>query len=156
MITEQSAQMQQGMSDIVWAIAPDNDKLENMVIRMREYVAHTLEPKNIRTVFGLDEKQLSKSLSMEQRRDFFLLFKEAINNAAKYSGATRVDVRLWGDSRKLCLGISDDGVGFDAGASRSSNGLRNMRVRAEALQGLFCIDTAPGKGTKITVEMTAT
>ena len=44
-ITEQSSQMQQGMSDIVWAIKPDNDKIGSMLIRMREYAAFVLEPK---------------------------------------------------------------------------------------------------------------
>ncbi|HEY6502393.1 MAG TPA: triple tyrosine motif-containing protein, partial [Chitinophagaceae bacterium] len=45
-VIDQSGQIQQNMSDIVWAIRPDNDKMENMVIRMREYLSHSLEPKN--------------------------------------------------------------------------------------------------------------
>jgi signal transduction histidine kinase len=155
-ITEQSSQVQQGMSDIVWAVAPDNDKLENMVVRMREYIAHTLEPKNIRTYFEVDEKTLSKSLSMEQRHDFLLIFKEAINNAAKYSGARQVHIHLSGDARQLQLVVSDDGVGFEADKARSSNGLRNMRTRTEALNGRFSLSTAPGKGVKIDIEIPAT
>jgi two-component system sensor histidine kinase UhpB len=155
-ITEQSSQVQQGMSDIVWAVAPDNDKLENMLVRMREYIAHTLEPKNIRTSFEVDEKTLSKSLSMEQRHDFLMIFKEAINNAAKYSGAGQVHIHLSGDARKIQLVVSDDGVGFEAEKARSSNGLRNMRTRTEALNGRFNICTAPGKGVKIEVEIPAT
>jgi two-component system sensor histidine kinase UhpB len=155
-ITEQSSQVQQGMSDIVWAVAPDNDKLENMLVRMREYIAHTLEPKNIRTSFEVDEKTLSKSLDMEQRHDFLMIFKEAINNAAKYSGAGQVHIHLSGDARKIQLVVSDDGVGFEAEKARSSNGLRNMRTRTEALNGRFNICTAPGKGVKIEVEIPAT
>ena len=81
--------MQQGMSDIVWAIKPDNDKLENMLVRMREFASHTLEPKNIETVFVTDEAVLSQSLNMQQRRDFFLIFKEAINNSIKYAGCKK-------------------------------------------------------------------
>ncbi|MBI1781403.1 MAG: tetratricopeptide repeat protein [Sphingobacteriales bacterium] len=61
-ITEQSTEMQQGLSDIVWAIKPDNDKLSNMVARMRDYVAHTLEPKNIETVFLLMNSCLTDHL----------------------------------------------------------------------------------------------
>jgi two-component system sensor histidine kinase UhpB len=155
-ITEQSSQMQQGMSDIVWAIAPDNDKMENMVVRMREYITHTLEPKNIRTNFEVDEALLSKSISMEHRRDFFLVFKEAINNAAKYSGAGLVDIRLSGDNRKIQLAISDDGVGFDTGRITSSNGIRNMRTRTEALNGKFNIQSSSGKGVKLEIEIPAT
>jgi len=155
-ITEQSSQMQQGMSDIIWAIKPDNDRLENMLVRMREYASHTLESKDITAVFSVDEKVLSQSLDMEQRRDFFLIFKEAINNAAKYSQASRVDIRISRSGDRLLLNISDDGVGFMAGRQTSSNGLKNMKARAEAMHGTLEIISEPGKGTTISTEVPAT
>jgi two-component system sensor histidine kinase UhpB len=155
-ITEQSSQMQQGMSDIIWAIKPDNDRLENMLVRMREYASHTLESKDITAVFLVDEKVLSQSLDMEQRRDFFLIFKEAINNAAKYSQATRVDIRISRAGDRLLLKIADDGVGFLAGRQTSSNGLKNMKARAEAMHGTLEIRSEPGKGTTIFTEVPAT
>ncbi len=155
-ITEQSSQMQQGMSDIVWAIAPDNDKLENMVVRMREYLSHTLESRNIETDFAADERTMVKSISMEQRRDFFLIFKEAINNIAKYSNAKQVSVRLSSGGGKIILAISDDGIGFDPQKVTSSNGLKNMRTRAEALHGRIRIHSALGKGSTIELEIPTT
>lgn len=148
-ITEQSSQMQQGMSDIVWAIKPDNDKLENMLVRMREYASHTLEPKNIETIFITEEPVLSQSLNMQQRRDFFLIFKEAINNAAKYSQAGKVEVTICKEVDQLQLRISDNGIGFDCAMETSSNGLKNMVARAESLKGAVHIQSAPGKGTTI-------
>jgi two-component system sensor histidine kinase UhpB len=155
-ITEQSSQMQQGISDIVWAIKPDNDKLENMVIRMREYISHTLEPKNIRTVFSVDENILTKSIGMQQRRDFFLIFKEAINNAAKYSNAANVKIDLKLQTGNVELSISDDGTGFDTAKITSSSGLKNIKARAAALKGNASFFSAPGKGTLISLTMPAT
>ena len=155
-ITEQSSHMQQSMSDIVWAIKPDNDKLENMVIRMREYIAHTLEPKNIRTQFIIDEKALDKSIGMEQRRDFFLIFKEAINNAAKYADCSLVKIDLTSVNGNIKMTIADDGIGFDAQRITSSNGLKNMQSRANALRGHCSVSSAAGSGTSITVEVPAT
>ena len=155
-ITEQSGQMQQGMSDIVWAITPDNDKLENLVVRMREYVSTTLEPKNIQTVFTIDEDAMSKNIGMRQRRDFLLIFKEAINNAAKYSGADCVQVSLGLAGNCVSMRISDNGKGFDTTQMTSSNGLRNMRQRANILNGHFNISSFPGKGTSIDIEFPAT
>ena len=155
-ITEQSSQMQQGMSDIVWAIKPDNDKLENMLIRMREYASHTLEPKNIEVIFSVEEQALSQSLNMQQRRDFFLIFKEAINNAAKYSQATKVEIGLKKEEDWLCLRISDDGIGFITNKETSSNGLKNMKTRAGALQGSLDIQSGPGSGTVIIATVPAT
>jgi signal transduction histidine kinase len=154
-IAEQSSQMQQGMSDIVWAIKPDNDKLENMLVRMREFASHTLEPKNIETVFLIEEAALSQSLNMQQRRDFFLIFKEAINNAAKYSQANKVEITISKEGGQLQLRISDNGIGFNSNMNTSSNGLKNMRVRAEALKGSLLIQSEPGKGTAVLAKVPA-
>lgn len=155
-ITEQSAAAQQGISDIVWAVKPENDKLENMVIRMREYVAQTLEAKNIHTVINIDEQVLGKTLDMNQRRDFFLVFKEAVNNIAKYAEATEVQIKLARKNNDLQLQVMDNGKGFDAGKTTSSNGLKNMKARAEALKGSLDINTAIGKGSEIILTIPTT
>lgn len=155
-IRDQSSEMEQGMSDIVWAIKPDNDKLEKMVIRMREYISQTLESKNIKSVFNVDENVLNKSIGMQQRRDLFLIFKEAVNNAAKYSKADNVNIDLKCIHGKVLLRISDDGVGFDISQSTSSNGLTNIRERAKNLNGQADIISVPGKGTTINFNMPAT
>ena len=151
-ITEQSQQMQQAMSDIVWAIRPDNDKLENMVIRMREYVSHTLESKNIDVIFDVDKDICQQTLPMEQRRDFFLVFKEAVNNAAKYAQATAVTIRLSRQHNNLQLTVSDNGKGFDTSRITSSSGLKGMRERATALDATLQIDSAPQNGTTICLQ----
>lgn len=148
-ITEQSQQIQQAMSDIVWTIRPDNDKLENMVIRMREYVSHTLECKNIDIIFDVDKDILQQTLAMEQRRDFFLVFKEAVNNAAKYSQATSVTIRLSRHNHCLQLTVSDNGKGFDTSRVTSSSGLKGMRERATSLGATLQIDSAPQNGTAV-------
>ncbi len=155
-ITEQSAQMQQGMSDIVWAIKPDNDKLENILARMREYTNYALENKNIAVRFTVDEKLLTESLDMKQRRDIFLIFKEAVNNAAKYSEATQVNIVLKREHDNIMLQVRDNGKGFSAVPATGSNGLKNMRARAEGLRGTVEIASALNEGTIITVTIPAT
>lgn len=155
-ITEQSAAAQQGISDIVWAVKPDNDRLENMVIRMREYVAQTLESKNIHTVINIDEQLLSRTLDMNQRRDFLLIFKEAVNNVAKYSEASEVQVNLKKYNGDLCLQVLDNGKGFDAEMKTSSSGLKNMKTRAGLLKGRLDIHSAPEKGTDVSLYIPAT
>ena len=155
-ITEQSQSMQQAMSDIVWAIKPDNDKMQNMVLRMREFVNHTLELKNIDVEFNVNENILSQTLPMEQRRDFFLIFKEAVNNAAKYSKATKVVIQLNKPNDTMQLCVTDNGVGFDTSRFTTSNGLKNMKERAEALHGALVINSAPGDGTLVQLQFPAT
>jgi len=152
-ISEQSLQIQQNMSDIVWAINPENDKLQNMLVRMREYVAQTLEPKNINTLFSVDEPAVKETLNMQQRRDFFLIFKEAINNAAKYSACKNVEISLARQDGNIKLSIIDDGVGFDTAKITSSNGIKNMKARAAALHAVIEIKSASGEGTIVRVHV---
>ncbi len=154
-ITEQSTKMQQGISDIVWAINP-NDKLDNMLVKMREFAAETLESKNVETVFAIEEKSLDQSLDMQARRDYFLIYKEAVNNIAKYAQASKVKISIHRKDSELITCITDDGNGFDATAIRSSNGLVNMKSRALALRGSLTITTEPGKGTSIELRIPTT
>ncbi|MFT4062185.1 MAG: histidine kinase [Edaphocola sp.] len=148
-ITEQSVVAQQGISDIVWSVKPENDSLEQMVVRMREYAAQTLENKNIVTKISIDEKLLGESLDMLQRRDFLMIFKEAVNNIAKYADATEVNVSLEKMEHQLCLKIADNGKGFDAAQTKNGNGLHNMKTRAEAIGAGFRINSEIGKGTAV-------
>ncbi len=152
-ISSQSALAQQGMSDIVWAVKPDNDRLGKMQVRMREYVAQTLEQAGTDVVWRWDEALEDQALDMDQRRALLLLFKEAINNVAKHARATEVVIALGKADRHLVLAISDNGVGFDPRRETSSSGLANMKKRAEAMGGTLAIDTAVGKGTALTARM---
>ncbi len=155
-IVEQSAAAQQGMSDIVWAVKPENDKLQNIIVRMREYIGQSLEPKNIQTQLHINEAVLGAVLTMTQRRDFFLFFKEAINNIAKHAMASEVFVQLTREEGCLSLVIRDNGKGFDKFQERSSNGLKNMQERANSLGGELFIESAQGKGTAIELSIPVT
>jgi two-component system, NarL family, sensor histidine kinase UhpB len=150
-ITEQSTAAQQGISDIVWAVKPENDKLENLVIRMQEYAAQTLESKDIKTTINLDEKVIDTILGMGQRRDFLLIFREAVNNIAKYAEATEVQIKLDKHNHDLRLKIIDNGKGFDTSKQTSSSGLKNMHARAAALKGTLQLQSEYLKGTAITL-----
>ena len=155
-ITEQSAEAQQGISDIVWAVNPENDKLGNLVVRMREYLAQTLEPKNIHIEMKIDEQLLNRHIAMNRRRDFLLMFKEVINNIAKHSQADHVIIRLEQHQQLLKLFISDNGNGFDTTIKSSSNGLKNLLSRAKSINGTFEINSILGQGTNIDIGFPAT
>jgi signal transduction histidine kinase len=74
---------------------------------------------------------------------------EALNNVAKYAGASHVDVRLWQQDGDVVFEVSDDGVGFDPAARGYGTGLRGMADRLEALGGTLEVQSAPRAGTKI-------
>jgi signal transduction histidine kinase len=150
-ITHNSQNMMEAMDDIVWSIKPDNDNMQRIVARMREYASSILEPKDIEIEFGIDEKVEELKLNMESRRDLFLIFKEALNNSAKYSQCTQVKVYIGTENKKLVIRITDNGIGFNVQTADSGNGLGNMQKRAEVLRGLLNIKSEEGKGTEISL-----
>jgi signal transduction histidine kinase len=74
---------------------------------------------------------------------------EALNNVAKYAGASHVDLRLWRHDGEVVFQVRDDGVGFDPAAKGYGTGLRGMADRLEALGGTLEVQSAPRAGTKI-------
>lgn len=137
------------MQDIVWSINPENDHMEMVLIRMRQYASEVLEAVNIEVQFKVDEHCRQISLPLETRKDIYLIFKEAINNLAKYSGAQMATIHLYNSKDWLHLKIKDDGRGFKVEEVDMGNGLRNMQFRASQLRGKIHIETHPGKGTLI-------
>jgi signal transduction histidine kinase/ligand-binding sensor domain-containing protein len=155
-INDNSQRMMEVMDDIVWSIQPDNDNFQKLTARMREFATTILEPKDIDVHFTVDAWLQEIKLNMEQRRDLFLIYKEAINNAAKYSGASRVEIELNHRSAQVILTIRDNGTGFDSSLSRDGNGLSNMQKRARILCGRLNIESAPSKGTLVHLEFQLT
>jgi signal transduction histidine kinase len=72
---------------------------------------------------------------------------EALQNAAKYSRASRIDVRLWERDGELGFEVADDGVGFDPRADGTGTGLQGMRDRLAVFGGDAAVDSRPGGGT---------
>lgn len=147
-ISEYSERMMDAMDDIVWSIKPSNDSMQKVTARMREFATNVLEAKEIDFDFIVDEEVNHVKLNMEARRDFFLVFKEAVNNAAKYSLANHILVQLKIQNKKLFLMVKDDGLGFDM-AEADGNGLGNMQKRADSMDGSLTIQSSKGKGTTV-------
>jgi len=144
------------LSDIVWSINPMNDSGELVFSRMESFATSILPSKNIGLDFKYEEVFLKKEFSMEFRQNLFLIFKEAINNIAKYSEAKLVTVTISHRNSELELKIHDNGHGFRIEESTTNsgngkpggNGLRNMKLRATQLHGQLLINSSPS-GTTI-------
>jgi signal transduction histidine kinase/ligand-binding sensor domain-containing protein len=149
---ETSRDMVGNMSDIVWAINPQNDSFEKMLTRMQNLAAEWSTVKNIQLQFMADEKLNQLQLSMDQRRNIYLIFKEALNNALKYSDCKKIIIKLTHETGLLQLLVKDDGKGFAVTAGipvNGGNGLKNMQHRAEEIKGGLLIDSAENSGTSV-------
>ncbi len=140
------------MDDIVWSINPRNDELANLLSRMVRYASELLEAKNIDYQIQMPDQVESLKLGMEQRHDFYLIFKEAVNNLAKYAQCTQARLSVSVHHNRLVMNITDNGTGFELGKNQERNGIRNMYKRAENLKGVLTIHSAPGNGTTINLD----
>jgi len=96
-----------------------------------------------------------KELSPGAALCLYRIAQEALGNAGKYSEATKVEVELTRSDDRVCLRVSDDGVGCspdEIGKSRGL-GLINMRERVLQLNGTFEFDSEPGHGARVRVEI---
>jgi two-component sensor histidine kinase len=148
-IAAASGQAMDMMSDIVWSINPENDRMERSFIRMRQYASEMLEAAGIAFTLEMNAEDNNVILPLEIRKDFFLIFKEAINNLAKYSKADTAVIRLLVRDDALQLIIQDNGVGFDTAKISPGNGLKNMHTRARQMHGMLNIISGDAIGTRL-------
>jgi signal transduction histidine kinase len=106
---------------------------------------------NRKVEISFDSRDVPAGLSSEISLNLYRVLQEALNNAAKYSGARRFDVRLWGTPAETYLSVSDHGKGFDISAAMKGRGLglKSMRERVKLMNGLLTIESEPNCGTTI-------
>lgn len=155
-ISSNSKEMIENMSDIVWMIKPGNDAFENIENRMLNFANELCVPAGIAFECNVDAAIKELKISMEQRRDLYLIFKEAINNAVKYSACKTIRVNIALKNKDVQMDISDDGKGFNTADKSYGNGLLNMKKRAETNKGSFTLNTSPGQGTDLLVILPVT
>ncbi|MBC7938076.1 MAG: hypothetical protein H7Y86_22225 [Rhizobacter sp.] len=150
-ISTNSKEMVEKISDIVWAINPDNDSFERITEKLKAYTLNLCAGRGIRLSFNIDESLNNLAPAMQVRRNFYMFSKEAINNAIKYSGCSHFSFLLQQNNYNSLLEIKDDGRGFNKDTVTKGNGLKNMQARAIDLKADFELHTQPGKGTNITL-----
>ncbi|MET7703828.1 GAF domain-containing sensor histidine kinase [Streptomyces sp. NPDC005485] len=97
-----------------------------------------------------------RALPAAQEEAVLRVAQEALHNALRHSGATRVDVTLERRDQGAALRVTDDGSGFDPHAIRSAGrhlGLVSMRDRSSGVGGILTVESAPGEGTTIDMEV---
>jgi two-component sensor histidine kinase/streptogramin lyase len=139
------------MGDIVWAINPRRDTLRELLRRMRGFATDIFTSRNIEFNFRAPGHDLELKLGPDLRRDVFLIFKEAVNNAVRHSGCSKVEIETKLAGASLLLRVSDNGKGFKITDAGEGNGLVSMRRRAESMNGKLEIDSTVGEGTSVTL-----
>ncbi|HEX2617463.1 MAG TPA: sensor histidine kinase, partial [Flavobacteriales bacterium] len=100
------------------------------------------------SLFGLDDR-------LDQRVEIavYRMVQESINNALRHAKARHITVQVTRSAAMLNLIVEDDGVGFDPAQVSEGMGMGNLRRRAAEVGGTVRIDTRPGRGTSISVDI---
>ncbi len=146
-ISVTAKEIAQRMNAIIWSLNADNDTLGNFTEYVRQYGFTFFEDSNIS--FDFNSKNLPNiELNGIQRKNLFLITKEAFTNAARHSGATKVCFNIEVSDRLLQIEITDNGFGLKDN-NPFGNGIRNMKRRMAEISGE--LQLIADNGTKINI-----
>lgn len=149
-IKTNSRELYQSMRNFLWALDPEKDAAAELAIILKDFGDDMFDKTGISfqsDYFPLELHGLC--LNMDWKRHLLLIFKEAMHNTLKHSGASNVHLKVDCDRRMLTIILKDDGHGFEREIASNGYGMRSMADRAERLQGKIKVDTEIGKGTSV-------
>ncbi len=151
-IAQTSRELVDSMSDIVWAINPKRDNLYDLVYRMRRFATDTLTTQETEIEFIAPDELPAARVETDIRREVFLIFKEAVNNAVRHSRGSQINIELSFEHGALQLAVEDNGIGFNPAHDDRGHGLFSMRQRAERIGGELQILSTPSTGTVVKLQ----
>lgn len=138
------------LGDIIWSTNPERDNLESLLSYMRDFLNKFLEDAPLEYQVHFPDELPAESINPELRQNLFLVLKESVHNAVKYSKASRIDVTFESGDGQYRLVVADDGVGMTGDLVQGSgNGMENMKKRMGAVGGQMLIGSTSGKGTTL-------
>ncbi|RIL07702.1 hypothetical protein DCC79_14615, partial [bacterium] len=139
------------MRALIFELRPESLANEGLVAALEKQAAALRARHGLAVSTALSDEP---EVSLDVKEALYRIAQEALHNVAKHARATRVSLRLAQSGGRLRLTVRDDGRGFDpAGLFPGHLGLQSMRERAAAIGGTLGIESAPGKGTTVRVEV---
>ena len=167
-ISTRARELTRSLDEIVWAINPRNDTMENFVSYTCNFAENYLRLARIACRLDVPERLPDVTLGTNVRHNLFLVVKEAVNNIVKHAGASEVWIKISASPGNLAVAIEDNGKGFAAPSANGNgrpgddvphngpaprNGLVNMRHRMETIGGRFFAQSQPGRGAQLLLEI---
>lgn len=150
-IASTSRELLCSLDEIVWAVNPRNDTLEQLVGYLEAYAREYFQSLPLECEILVPARLPPVPLSAEVRHNVFLAFKEALNNVLKHAQATRVGVAMSLEKQSFEIRVRDNGRGFGAGSNLrpEQDGLLNMREHLRSMGGICEITSQPGCGATV-------
>lgn len=141
----------EALDEIVWNIRMADESLSDIIAKIRRYAGESLESQNISYSIDTSGKFEHLRMSMQKRREMFLICKELINNIRKHARAGKVNMIICRVGNFLCIIVEDDGVGFNAEEITYRNGVANIRKRVKKWNGKIQINSKINEGTRVEI-----
>ena len=143
------------LDEMVWAVNPRNDTLEQLASYLSQYVREYFQDTPVECVLSVQREFPQVNVSAEFRHNIFLAFEESLSNVLKHSRASRVEVQIQVERDTLRIRVRDNGLGFTPlarngnGAGGGRNGLSNMRQHLAEVGGSCLIQSQPAQGASV-------
>jgi signal transduction histidine kinase len=132
------------MNEIIWSMNQEYNTLQDLISYIRQQISELIENANFDYQFNFPEIIPEIVLTGLQRRSLYLVIKESVNNALKYSGGSKIIISCKIDD-EITFTIKDNGKGIPASEIKQfGNGLRNMQQRMKEIGGKFIIQSKEG------------
>jgi signal transduction histidine kinase len=152
-IAVKSRTLVNALDEIVWVVDPERDNLASVARYLASFTEEFLTRLKIACRVQIPNSFPEREVSSEVRHDLFLAVKEALNNAIRHGGATEIEFRVRILDDRLQISITDNGSGFEASELSTGRGLLNLRNRMERLHGQCELQSTPGAGATVTLEL---
>jgi signal transduction histidine kinase/ligand-binding sensor domain-containing protein len=139
------------LRDMIWVLDDSLDTVDELVTRLKQFAIPVASASNFEAIIKADSEVNNRQLTKEEKRNLFLICKEAINNSIKYSGATQIDVSITANGKKIQIVVADNGKGFNVDEVKKGYGLKNMQYRAKQIK-FNVILTSSAAGTQINIQ----
>jgi ligand-binding sensor domain-containing protein len=154
-ITSMSQDSVASIRDIIWAIDPKPETIFDLFIRVQDTFITHCRAKGINFTLNIPDKEHlpQQNLAPEERKNIWLLMKEAINNSIKHSCANEISIHAIYKSNNLNIIILDNGKGFDTSLEYKGKGMETIKKRAENLNGEVTMVSSAESGTIINLHL---
>lgn len=152
-LSEKARAVSRSLEEVLWAVNSKRDTLRDFTSYLCKYAQSFLSTTAIRCRLEVQSDMPSTAFDLPVRRSLFLAVKEALNNAAKHSGATELFLHIQRERDQVIVVVADNGQGFDATLQTDGNGLNNMQQRLDEMGGVCQIFSEPGAGCRVEFTM---
>ncbi|MDB6023452.1 MAG: Integral rane sensor signal transduction histidine kinase [Pedosphaera sp.] len=152
-ISRMSRELVSALYETVWAVNPENDNLDALGNYLCQMVNQLCERSQFRCRFHLLDLPREIQVSSQTRHNISMAVKEAVHNVIKHADASEVIISMALTGDLLAISVRDDGRGFIVNSHPAGNGLTNMKRRLADIGGKCVIESQPGKGTTVQIEL---